>query len=255
MSGADVARYQRPDSSGGASASWATLGATVPSFVLIAYGALLAASDKGIASGFVQSPLDTLALMLPNWYPVPLIAATALGLLSGVVMTIYSGGFALQALGIRIPRPWSVVVVGLLIAVTALAVTLTLTGITELFRDLATTLAVPTAAWVGIFGAEVLMRRRPISSEALLARGGIYGAVRWGNLIGFVVITAIGFGLTTASVGWLSWQGYLFGLLRVPAEDPLAGTDLGVLVSLGLGILLPLVIGFGAIRRQEDTGD
>ena len=252
-SGADLARYQRPGSSGAASMLWSTIGATLPSFVLIGYGSLLAASDKGIASGFVQSPLDTLALMLPSWYPAPLIAATVLSLLSGIVITLYSGGFALQSVGVRVSRQWSVVIVGVLLAAIAVVLSFAVTGIMELFRDLATTLAVPTAAWAGIFAAEMMIRNRRFESESLLRRGGVYETVRWGNLIGFVVISAIGWGLTTATVTWLGWQGYLFGLLGVPLDTDLAGTDLGVLVALALGILLPIIIGFPAIRRQEEA--
>lgn len=253
-SGADLARYQRPYSSGAASMLWATFGATLPAFTLIAYGALLAASDKGIASGFVLSPLDTLALMLPTWYPVPLIAATALSLLSGVVITLYSGGFALQAIGVRLRRQWSTLIAAVLLGLVALVITFAVAGgIYELLRDLATTLAVPTAAWAGIFAAEMMIRNRRFESASLTSRGGVYADVRWGNFIGLFVISAIGLGLTSATVTWLGWQGYLFTLLGVPLDSELAGTDLGVLVALGLGILLPIVIGIPAIRRQEET--
>lgn len=253
-SGADLARYQRPSSSGAASMLWSTVGATLPAFVLITYGALLAASDKGIASGFVLSPLDTLALMLPSWYPVPLIAATVLSLLSGIVVTLYSGGFALQAIGVRVRRQWATVITAVLLGLVALVLTFAVSGgIYELFRDLATTLAVPIAAWAGIFAAETMIRNRRFESESLVKRGGVYADVRWGNLIGLFLITGIGFGLTTATVTWLGWQGYLYGLLGVPLDSELAGTDLGVLVALLLGIMLPIVIGVPAIRRQEET--
>ncbi len=224
-SGADLARYQRSYSSGAASMLWATFGATLPAFTLIAYGALLAASDKGIASGFVLSPLDTLALMLPSWYPVPLIAATALSLLSGVVITLYSGGFALQAIGVRVHRQWSTLIAAVLLGLVALVLTFAVTGgIYELLRDLATTLAVPTAAWAGIFAAEMMIRNRRFESASLTSRGGVYADVRWGNFIGLFVISGIGFGLTSATVTWLGWQGYLFSLLGVPLGSELAGS-------------------------------
>jgi purine-cytosine permease-like protein len=231
---------------------WATIGTTLPTFVLIAYGALLAASDKGIASGFLASPLDTLTLMLPNWYPVPLLAATALSLLSGVILTLYSGGFALQAIGVRVRRQWSIVIVAVLLAGLALLLSFGVTGgMTELFRDAATTLAVPTAAWAGIFAAETMIRNRRFESQSLLVRGGVYPDVRWLNLIALVVISAIGFGLTTATITWLGWQGYGFTLLGMPLDSDLAASDVGVLVALVLGLLVPLVAGVPAIRRQE----
>lgn len=253
-SGSDLARYQRPESSGAGSMLWATFGAGLPAFLLVAYGALLAASNERIAEGFLTSPLDTLALMLPSWYPVPLIAATVLSLLSGVVITIYSGGFAVQALGVRVARPWAVLVVALLLGGVTLAVGFALPGgLTIVVRDAATTLAVPTAAWAGIITAETMIRNRRFESGSLVSRGGVYGDWRWGNLVGFVFITALGFGLTTAQVSWLSWQGYVLDFFAVPRDSDLAATDLGVLVALALGILLPIVVGIPAIRRQEET--
>ena len=68
-----------------------------------------------------------------------------------------------------------------------------------------------------------------------------------------VLASAIGFGLTTATVGWLEWQGYLFPLLDVAGTSDLAGSDLGVLVALVLGLLVPIIGGIPGIRRQEES--
>ena len=251
-SGADLARYQRVGSSGASSMLWATFGSTLPTFLLIAYGALLAASDTGIARGFLASPLDTLATMLPAWYPAPLIAAATLSLLSGITLSIYSGGFALQSLGVRVARQWSVVIVGVLLAALALVLAFGVTGgINDVFRDAATTLAVPTAAWAGIFAAETIIRNRRYESQSLLKRGGVYADVRWVNLIALILVTVIGYGFTSAAISWLSWQGYGFPLVGVPLDSDLATTDLGVLVALGLGLLVPVIAGIPAIRKQE----
>jgi len=251
-SGADLARYQRTDSSGASNMLWATFGTTVPSFLLIGYGALLAASDKGIASGFLLSPLDTLALMLPSWYPVPLIAATALSLLSGVILSLYSGGFALQSIGVRVRRQWSIVIVGALLGALAILIGFGVTGgLNELLRDAATTLAVPTAAWAGIFAAETMIRNRRFESQSLVKRGGVYADVRWVNLIGLILISVIGYSLTTATVSWLGWQGYGFPLLGLRLDSDLAATDVGVFAALILGLLLPIVAGIPAVRKQE----
>ncbi|MBH0054058.1 cytosine permease [Salinibacterium sp. SWN139] len=251
-SGADIARYQRPSSSGPASMLSATFGAALPAFVLIAYGALLAASDPAIARGFLASPLDTLLLLLPSWYPIPLLLAAALSLLSGITLSLYSGGFALQAIGVRVPRQWSIVIVGVVLGALGILFAFGVDGgINELFRDVATTLAVPTAAWAGIFASETMIRTRKLDSAGLLARGGVYADVRWVNLGAYIVISVIGFALTSATISWLSWQGYGFTALGIDLSSDLAGTDLGVLVALGLGILTPLVAGIPAIRRQE----
>ena len=71
--------------------------------------------------------------------------------------------------------------------------------------------------------------------------------------LGRLQVEAGAIGLTTATVSWLGWQGFLFTALGVPLDSDLAGTDGGVLVALLLGILLPIVIGIPAIRKQEET--
>ena len=73
-------------------------------------------------------------------------------------------------------------------------------------------------------------------------------ALRW---VPETALAALGYGLTTATISWLSWQGYAFPLLGIPVDSDLAGTDLGVLVALALGLLLPIVAGIPAIRKQE----
>jgi purine-cytosine permease-like protein len=253
VSSGDLARYQRPGSSGAASMLWSTFGATIPAFVLVAYGALLAASDPVVASGLIATPLDTIALLIPIWYPVPLIAALALSLLSGVVLSLYSGGFALQAVGTPVRRHLGVVIIGVLVAGLAVLIALSVGDFVLLLRDVATTLAVPVAAWAGIFAAEMMIRNRPFDSGALLKRGGVYRDVNWVNLAMLVVASVVGFGLTTASVAWLGWEGYLFGAFGIPLSGDLAASDLGVLVALGLGLLTPIVAGIPGIRRQEQA--
>lgn len=251
VSSADLARYQRVKGSGASSMLWSTFGATIPAFVLIAYGAILAASNPDVASGLIETPLDTLSELMPVWYPIPLIAALAFSLLSGVVVSIYSGGFALQATGASMRRSAAVVIVGVAVAVLAVLIAVSVGDFTLILRDVATSFAVPIAAWAGIFAAEMMIRNKRFVSQALVKRGGVYGDVRWVNLSMLIVASGIGFGLTTATVSWLSWQGYLFEILGIPLSSDLAATDLGVFAALLLGLLTPLVAGFPAIRRQE----
>jgi purine-cytosine permease-like protein len=251
VSSADLARYQRSSGSGAASMLWSTFGATIPAFVLIAYGAVLAASNPDVALGLVETPLDTIALLIPIWYPIPLIAALAFSLLSGVVISIYSGGFALQAAGASMRRAAAVVIVGVAVAALAVLIAVSVGDFALILRDVATSLAVPIAGWAGIFGAEMMIRNKRFVSESLVKRGGIYADFRWLNLSMLIVATGIGFGLTTASVVWLGWQGYLFGIMGVPLSSDLAGSDLGVFVALVIGLFTPIVAGIPGIRRQE----
>jgi purine-cytosine permease-like protein len=252
-SSGDLARYQRPGSSGGGAMLATTFGAAIPAFVLISYGALLAASSPQIATGLIDNPFDTLGRLLPLWYPAPLIAAVALSLISAVIVTLYSGAFSLVAVGVRLPRVAAVGVMAVLVLLGAVALLLVSADLTIVFRDLATTLAVPVAAWAGIFAADTMIRNRRYHSASLVRGGGIYPVVNWVNLVLFLVITALGYGLMTATVGGLSWEGYLFPLLGVSPTGELAGTDIGVLVALLLGLVVPIVTGIPRIRRQESA--
>lgn len=248
----DLARYQRPSSSGAAAMLVAPFGTALPSFLLIAYGALLAASDRRLAFTFVADPVDALTSIVPPWFTVPLIGAVGIGLLSGVILSIYSGGFAVQAVVSRLRRDVAVLIAGIVLGTLAITMTLLSVDLTQMFRDLATTVAVPTAAWVGIFVAEVMIRNRRFDARSLLQRGGVYSAVRWVNLSMLIVASAVGYGLTTATVGWLSWQGYLLGFVGIPAGSELARADIGVIVALLLALLTPIIAGIPAIRRQEE---
>lgn len=251
QSGSDLARYQRSSSGTGRTMVWSVFGATLPPFVLIGYGILLAASSPDLASGLIDRPLDVVAGLLPIWYPVPLIAATALSLISGIVISLYSSGFALQSIGIGLPRQWAVVVSGLLVAALAWYLTTLDVDLAGVFRDFATTIAVPVAAWAGIFAADSMIRNRNYHEESLLSRGGVYPTIHWVNVPMFFVISGIGFGLTTASINLLSWQGYLFPYLGISTGGTFANADLGVFVALLLGLLTPIVLGVPSIRRQE----
>jgi len=253
-SSGDLARYQGKGTVGAAAVLWATFGATVPAFLLISWGAVLAASNPFIAEGLVANPVDLISRLLPLWYPVPLIAAVALSLISAAALALYSGGFAVQAVGARIARPLSVLIVVILTGALLAALLLVVPDLDVLFRDVVTTLAVPIAAWAGIFGAETMIRSRRVHAASLLRSGGVYPAIRWVNTVMLLVATGVGWGLTTATVTWLDWQGYLWpytAYTGLAAEEALVSSDLGVIVALVLGLLTPIVAGVPALRKLQ----
>ena len=151
-SSGDLARYQAKGTAGSAAVLFTAFGATIPAFALISWGAVLAASNPFVAEGLVDNPVDIIARMLPLWYPVPLVLAIALGLLAAAVLALYSGGFALLAVGIRAPRTVGVVIAVIVAAGATVALAVAVPDVTGLFRDVVTTLAVPVAAWAGLFG-------------------------------------------------------------------------------------------------------
>ncbi|MCI0155829.1 cytosine permease [Leifsonia shinshuensis] len=252
MSSAEVARYQRPKSSGAAGMLWATFGAGVPPFVLVSYGGLLAASDPSLAADIARDPVAGLTrLGLPAWYPVPLLLAVGLSLISALVLTMYSGGFTLDALGVRLGRRWSTVIVAGAIAVAGVALTLTVRDLDDVVRGVPTTLAVPVAAWAGLFTGEMMLRTRRFHQPSLLTRGGVYPDWRWPNLAMLVVASALGLGFVSSSLPWLAWEGYLFRTLGVDPHAGIGASNVGVVIALAVGLLTPMVSGIPAVRRQE----
>lgn len=252
MSSAEVARYQRPGSSGGVAMLWATFGAAVPPFVLVSYGGLLAASHPGLAGQLASDPVaGFVRLGLPWWYPVPLLLAVGLSLISALVLTMYSAGFTLDALGVRLGRRWSTVVAGGPIALAGIVLALTVTDLDSVVRGVPTALSVPVAAWTGLFGAETMLRVRRFHQPSLLVSGGVYPDWRWLNLAMLVVASIIGLGLVSSDLPWLAWEGYLFRLLGIDPQAGIGASNIGVIVALALGLLTPLVAGSRAVRRQE----
>ncbi|MBN9141892.1 MAG: cytosine permease [Micrococcales bacterium] len=255
QSSSDLARYQSPAGSGAANMLWSSFGAIVPTLAILSWGAVLAASDPSTADRLAREPLAALLDLVPGVLALPLFGASAFGLVAGTIVAMYSGGLAVAASGLRAPRAIATLVAAVLVAVVGAGFLLLGSDTRDIVRDVATTVAVPVAAWTGIFASEMMIRLRRFHTPSLLERGGVYPAVRWVNLVGLVVISVVGLGLTSAQLSGFQWQGYLFGLLGVQSGDPLATTDLGVLVALVLGLVLPLATGIPAIRRQERDRD
>ncbi|MEN0085248.1 MAG: cytosine permease [Leifsonia sp.] len=252
MSSAEVARYQRPRSSGGAAMLWATFGAAVPPFVLVSYGGLLAASNPGLAGELARDPVAGLvALGLPAWYPVPLLLAVGLSLVSALVLTIYSAGFTLDAAGVRLGRRWSTLIAGAAIAVVGGVLAATVSDLSTVVRGIPTALSVPVAAWVGVFSGEMMLRTRRFHQPSLVRRGGVYPDWRWVNLALLIAGTVVGLGLISSELPWLGWEGYLFRLGGIDPRAGIGASNVGVVAALAVGLLGALVSAPGAVRRQE----
>ncbi|AWB89350.1 hypothetical protein C2138_07190 [Salinibacterium hongtaonis] len=250
-SGADVARYQRAVGSGAPALAWAMAGCVIPAVIVIGYGAILAFSVPDASAALAANPAEGLAAVVPGMFLVPLLVLLVGGLVCGVTIALYSAGFGLTAAGLTVARPIAVVVASVLALAASLALSLGSQGFGIWFRDGVTTFAVPMAAWVGIVGADFLLRRRPLDGLSLMRRGGAYPHVVPLNLVTFIGVTALGWGFTTAELSGLAWQGYLWQVVGVSPASPAASTDVGVLMALVLGLLVALATGIPAIRRQE----
>lgn len=251
-SGGDLVRYQAAGSSGTAAALWTGIGVALPAFLLVVWGAVLAASSPLLLEGLVTNPVDTLARLLPLWYPVPLALAVGLSLIAGAAFSLYSGGFAVLTLGAPAPRWLGVLIAAVVSAVVLVGLLFAGGGVDGLLRDVLIVLAVPVAAWAGILGTETLLRRRRVHAPSLLQPGGVYPSVRWTPLVGFFVASGLGLGFIDTASPALGWTGYLWPLLPLPADSAWLASDAGVVLALLVGALVA-VASVPGLRRLHDA--
>ncbi|TPX02225.1 hypothetical protein FJ656_23550 [Schumannella luteola] len=243
----DLARYQRSTGAASAHSAAAVAGATLPTVILVGWGALLAASDRDLGLELTTTPIATLTGLLPAAAAIPLLVAVALSGVAGAAVATYSGGLAITAAGVRAPRPLVTVPAALVAALVAVVLLGAKVDASALLRDAAVTLAVPVAAWAGLVGGDLLLRTRRLHTPSLLRRGGIYPDVRPVAIALLVVLTALGWLLVDSSLPGLAWQG---GLLPLLGPDAAAARP-GVLAALVGGLLAGLLLGLGTVRRQE----
>jgi purine-cytosine permease-like protein len=150
--GADYARYLPADTSQRAVVGWTALGGFLPAMLL---------GGLGVLAGTVADmtdPQTSLRTLLPGWfYPVFLLLIMA-GAMTNNVLTAYSTGLALQAVGIGWRRPVAVVFDSVIaVGITSYALFLsdfldTLSSILEL----TVTFLGPSLA---IYGVDIWLRR------------------------------------------------------------------------------------------------
>ncbi len=250
--GADYSRYLPRDTSRRSIIAWTTFGGAIGPVVLFAYGVLLAGSSKALTQGIAGDPVGALTAVLPHWFLVPFIVLTVLGLVGATVMDVYSSGLNLQSAGLRLPRHIAALVDGTLMTLGAIYVVFFTRNFLGQFEGFLITLGVPVGAWLGVFLADLMFRRRDYVDRDLYDPRGRYGDVRAYPLALLCLASAVGFGLVTNTyASWLSWQGYLLGPLGLGGKSgPWAGASLGVVAAILIGFLGTLVTG-GRVRAQE----
>jgi NCS1 family nucleobase:cation symporter-1 len=243
---ADYSRYLPRTSSGPGVAGWTATGLSVANIALFGFGLLLAGSDPDLNSAIGSDPVGALASILPTWFLVPFVVVAVIGLVSGALLDIYSSGLSLLSLGLPASRPVAALIDGaIMVAGSVYVLFIAASTFFAQFQGFLITLGVPISAWAGIMLADIVLRRQDYDDAALTDPAGRYGSWRPLTLAVFVVGTVVGWGLVTnTAAGWLSWQGYLMGVLGGKDGD-WAYASLGVVVALVIGFL-----GYLALERR-----
>ena len=231
QSGGDVARFGKPGTAVSGT-SMVTVAALIPPIALIGWGIVLGASGRTWRSGVLADPFNALLSLAPAWYPIPALVLLAVPLLGLAALALHSSSYALMSLGFAINRYVAAAVVTVVAAGAVFAVLMVLGNPTPYLVDAIRVAGVVVAAWTGVFIADAVTRRRPLTAGVLLGTSGSYPAVRIAPLAGFVVAIGLGWGFTVSAQPVFAWLGYLVGPLGDLGLVNLAPYQLGVAAAL-----------------------
>ncbi|HET8911600.1 MAG TPA: cytosine permease [Ktedonobacteraceae bacterium] len=231
--GADYARYLPHKSSGRAITFWTVLGGTLPLYLLMIVGVLLASFKADTLTA--SDSFAPLREALPGWLAIPYLLTAIGGLLAGAALDIYSSGLNLLALGIRVKRQYAVLIDGVLMIIGSLYVLLIRNDFQGALTSFLLLLADGLTVWAAIFLIDMIWRRSYDTKSLYISnRTGAYyytGGFNLSACIAWIVGVVVGLLFTTSS--------FFSGPL---AKGIFASTSLGYLLGAAVSIVLYLVL-------------
>ena len=240
--GADYSRYLPRSTPSRAILGWTAAGGGVTQGVLVLVGVLLSTSDPVLAGAVAKDPIGALAAQAPTWFLIPYLISVIISVTAAGAVDLYSSGLVLQAIGVRLPRPVTAGIDGVLMilgGVYLVFVAPTFAGVFEAFLLIT---GVAAAAWAAVFLVDLWMHRRDgYDTAALDDVNGRYGRFNWAGIGSMVVGTVVGLGLVTSADPHLA---VITGFLMPPgiANSSLAITNLGVVLGFLLSGILYAVL-------------
>ena len=200
-----------------------------------------------LVSGFAFESLVTLPVVR-----IGLIAVLVILMVAMLAHLVARDAAALEGLGMRRINLGShlMVLLVLIVASVGLMYRLGASGVWLNLFGYLPVIGVPVLAWLSIFGVDTLLRRVDYHDVSLVRSYGFYGKVNWFNLAGWLIATALGWGLLKSSLPEFFWLGYLVSPLQLDSS-PLVGV-LGLWVAMAIGGLVPLIFTIPRIRNQEN---
>ena len=155
---ADYSRYLPRRESSAKVVGWTTLGAVLSLSVLVVVGVVLASAIPGLAGA--ANPVAAVGSVLPSWMAAPYLLVALGGLLSQMVMGLYSSGLGLLVLGVRVRRSRTVLIDTSLVVLVGSLFTIVHHGFLAPFVSFVELLACPIATWAAVFVVDMAVRRR-----------------------------------------------------------------------------------------------
>jgi NCS1 family nucleobase:cation symporter-1 len=192
----------------------------------------------------MTDPQSALAAILPGWFYPVFLLAIVVGSITNNVLTAYSSGLSLQAVGVKASRAFTVFfdgVVGVSLALYALFVSNFMETVNSIL-ELSVSLLGPSLA---IYGADIILRRNRYDGQALHDESPS-SPVWYRNGVNWCGVTAqvIGTSLALLCVNTTIFMG--------PVAGALGGADLSVLVGPVVGSACYVALTL-LTRRQPAT--
>jgi len=249
----------RPGSGRPVSGLLVALGALMPLAVMAVSSALVASANPRLALTLVTDPVGSLVVGLPSWYPAPALLVLVLPLIGFAAFLLFTAGRAAEVFVGAGRTRVGVAITGALAVIAAAAVVVFEVNVLAFFPDVLIAGGVVVAGWAGAFAAgAALATGRPAVSEqpSSVQPASVQPAsVQFAPLVGMFVAIALGFGLISSGVSWLSWQGYLLPVLSQWGLIDLSPGAPGVFVALGVSALVALIAGLIARRKESVSSD
>ncbi|MFC7307825.1 purine-cytosine permease family protein [Streptomyces monticola] len=247
--GPDFARYL-PHSAPGKRIVGTTIGGAALVLVpMVLMGGIMAVSHPELANQNTD-PMSFLGNALPTWLAIPYLLTALLGMILINSLSMYSAGFTAQTMGVKLPRALAVSINAAISLVGGLFMMLVAKDFVGQFITFLTLLAVSFSAWIGVYGIDMLRRRKkPVryDGESLLNTGPssrywYKGGFCWQALTAWAVALTVGLCLTEVSwftgplaTTWLGEHGLgwavtiltaavVFAVLPEPVENTPART-------------------------------
>jgi purine-cytosine permease-like protein len=240
----DYTRYLPHDRGRSQAIGWVMLGGSMPVALLITFGTLLASGTPEMARTAVIDPLAAIAQHMPTWFLLPFLLLAILGFISASTLDLYSSGFSLLALGVRMPRYIAVLIDAVVVTFAGTYMVFAAPGFFSSFQAFLVVTGVPMASWTGIVLVDVWCRRHTgFDQDALDQPKGRYGRINRSGVSVFIVATALGFGLVSSTDPHLR---LFLGFLLTPAarSRELAISGAGLIVAMAVAAL-----GYAALWR------
>jgi purine-cytosine permease-like protein len=248
---ADYSRYLPRSVSSRGVIGWTVFGASIVPIVLVIYGSLLAGSSKTLGEKISMDPIGALTTLVPAWYLIPFAAVAILGLIGGAILDLYSSGITLVSIGLPVKRHVAASIDAVIMTIGTIYIVWIAGDFFGPFQGFLITLGVPIAVWSAIFVADVIMRKRDYLEADLFNSKGIYGAWNFRSLLLVLLGSVVGWGFVTNTfASWLSWQGYLLGLIG-GKSGPWAYSNIGVIIALVIGFSGHILLSRKRIAAQE----